>query len=295
MGDETDIQKMGGLARKMPHTAWTFGIATLAITGFVPLSGYWSKDAILGAALFSHNPAWERVGPLAYGLGTAAALGTAFYMTRLYLLVFSGSPRTPAAEKAHESSPIMTVPLWILAGLSAVALVLALPGHGTWSELFQRYMEPIFARGTARLRGMGFLHEGDHPAWPYLAAWGVAALGTLVAVVFYRGPATGAPDALARRLRPLYRLAVDKFRVDELYDFVLLRPFALLARGLWRAVDTILIDGLVNGVGRAAAALGSFFRTFQNGDLQRYAALMAVAAAVVLGTVVLTVLGTGGH
>jgi NADH-quinone oxidoreductase subunit L len=297
MGDETDIQKMGGLWRKMPHTAWTFGIATLAITGFVPLSGYWSKDAILGAALFAHNPAWVEVGTIAYVLGSLAALGTAFYMTRLFLLTFVGEPRTPAAEHAHESSPVMTVPLWILAGLSVVALVLALP-HDVGAlpgELFQRYLEPNFARGTARLRGLGFLHEGEHPAWPYFAAWGIAALGTFVAWAFYAGPARRAPDALASRLGPLYRFTLDKFRVDELYEAVVLNPFRLLARGLWRFVDVFLVDGLVNGVGRSAAALGAKFRTFQNGDLQRYAAVMALAAAVILTTVVWTVVGTGGR
>jgi NADH-quinone oxidoreductase subunit L len=296
MGDETDIRKMGGLARKMPHTAWTFGIATLAITGFVPLSGFWSKDAILGAALFTHNPAWEAVGPVAYALGSLAALGTAFYMTRLYLLTFAGAPRTPAAEHAHESSPVMTVPLMVLAVLSVVALLLALPVDVAIipDELFRRYLEPIFVRGTARLRGLGFLHEGEHPAWPFLAAWAIAAAGTFVAWAFYAGPARGAPAALATRFGALYRFTLDKFRVDELYDAVIVRPFRALARGLWRFVDVFLIDGIVNGVGRTAAALGAMFRTFQNGDLQRYAAVMALAAAVILGTVAWTVLGPGG-
>ena len=296
MGDETDIRKMGGLASKMPQTAWTFGVATLAITGFVPLSGFWSKDAILGAALFAHNPAWLEVGPIAYALGSLAALGTAFYMTRLYLLTFAGAPRTPAAEHAHESSPVMTVPLWILAGLSVVALVLALPGDigALPADLFRGYLEPIFVRGTARLRGLGFLHEGEHPAWPYFAAWAIAAAGTLVAWAFYAGPARGAPAALATRFGALYRFTLDKFRVDELYDAVIVKPFRMLARGLWRFVDVFVIDGIVNGVGRTAAGLGAMFRTFQNGDLQRYAAVMALAAAVIVGTVAWTLLGTGG-
>ncbi|MGE5414475.1 MAG: NADH-quinone oxidoreductase subunit L, partial [Syntrophomonadaceae bacterium] len=86
MGDETDIRKMGGLWRKMPHTFWPFAIATVAITGVLPFSGFFSKDAILGGALFSHNPAWPWVGETAYVLGSIAALGTAFYMTRLVVL-----------------------------------------------------------------------------------------------------------------------------------------------------------------------------------------------------------------
>jgi NADH-quinone oxidoreductase subunit L len=295
MGDETDVQKMGGLARRMPHTALTFGVATLAITGFVPLSGFWSKDAILGAAHGVRNPAWAAVGPVAFWLGSAAALGTAFYMTRLYLLTFAGAPRTPAAEHAHESSPVMTVPLWILALLSVAGLLLALPGDGAFSELFRRHLEPVFLRGTNRLRGMGFLpHEGGSHVMLYVQAWGIAAAGTAVAWALYAGPARGWPAALASRFRTLYRFTLDKFRVDELYDLVLLRPFATLARGLWRAVDVFVVDGIVNGVGRSAVALGAVIRTFQTGDLQRYAALMALAAAVVLSSVVWTVLGSGG-
>ncbi|WP_242353454.1 MULTISPECIES: NADH-quinone oxidoreductase subunit L [Anaeromyxobacter] len=292
MGDETDIRKMGGLLKKMPHTAATFGIATLAITGFVPLSGFWSKDAILGNALFSHNPAWHQVGEIAYVLGTLAALGTAFYMSRVFFLTFVGKPRTHAAEHAHESSPVMTIPLWILAILSIVATVLALPVHGQLGHLFERFVEPVFAAGTARLLAVEHLHAGEHPAWPYFAAWGVAALGTLVAWTMYAGPALEAPRKLALAFPRLYRFAYDKFRVDELYEFLVIEPLRYLAYILWRIVDVFAIDGLfVNGVARAVGAAGSMFRVAQNGDLQRYAAVMAVAAAVILWTV----LGAGGR
>ncbi|MGC4000389.1 MAG: NADH-quinone oxidoreductase subunit L [Anaeromyxobacter sp.] len=291
MGDETDIRKMGGLLRKMPHTAATFGVATLAITGFVPLSGFWSKDAILGGALFSHNPAWHQVGLVAYVLGTVAALGTAFYMTRLYALAFFGRPRTHAAEHAHESSPVMTAPLWILAILSVVALVLALPGHGPLSELFARYTEPVFGVATGRLRSVGHLHAGDHPAWPYLAAWAVAAVGTVAGYLMYAGAWTRIPAWFTATFRRTYRFTADKFRVDELYAVLVVEPFRFIAGALWRVVDVIIIDGIVNGIGRGARAIGSIFRVVQNGDLQRYAAIMALAAAAILWAV----LGAGGR
>jgi NADH-quinone oxidoreductase subunit L len=292
MGDETDIRKMGGLARKMPWTALTFGISTLAITGFVPLSGFWSKDAILGGALFSHNPAWHQVGPIAYALGAAAALGTAFYMSRLFFLTFVGRPRTHAAEHAHESSPIMTVPLAVLATLAVVAVALALPGHGSYSEVFKHFTEPAFAAGTARLLRAEHLHAGDHPSWPYFAAWALAALGTGFAWLMYVGPWRGAPEKLARGFPATYRFALDKFRVDELYDLLIIEPTRYAAYILWRVVDVFAIDGLlVNGIARLVGFTGSVFRVAQNGDLQRYAAIMAVAAAVILWTV----LGVGGH
>jgi NADH-quinone oxidoreductase subunit L len=291
MGDETDIRKMGGLRARMPHTHWTFLVSTIAITGVLPLSGYWSKDAILGGALFSHNPAWPAVGPLAWGLGSLAALGTAFYMSRLYFLTFAGAPRTHAAEHAHESSPLMTVPLMILAALAVVAAVLGLPGHSAVSELFAHYVEPVFAPGTARLLAVGHLHAGAHPAWPFLVASALAALGTWVAWQMYGGAWSAVPGRIAAGFPRTYRLVVDKFRVDEFYGLLVVEPLKAVSRVLWRVVDVFAIDGvLVNGVARLVGVLGGFVRLVQNGDVQRYAAVMAIAAAVILWTV----LGVGG-
>jgi NADH-quinone oxidoreductase subunit L len=292
MGDETDIRKMGGLAKHMPQTHWTFLVATIAATGILPLSGYWSKDAILGSALFSHNPAWHQVGPIAYAIGSLAALGTAFYMTRLYWLTFQGAPRTPQAEHAHESSPVMTVPLMVLAVLATVAAVLGFPhGFGALSELFQHSISPVFADGTARLLQIGHLHSGDHPAWPFFAAWGIAAVGTAIAWAMYAGPWKAAPAALAKAWPWTYRFMYDKFRVDELYQLVVIGPLEWTARVLWKVVDVFAIDGvLVNGTAKAVGLTGRVVRLVQNGDLQRYAAIMAVAA----GAIIWTVLGTGG-
>ena len=295
MGDETDIRKMGGLARKMPHTHWTFLLATVAATGIVPLSGFWSKDAILGNALFSSNPAWQRVGPIAYAIGSLAALGTAFYMTRLYWLTFLGKPRTPAAEQAHESSFTMTVPLMVLAVLAAVALVLGLPhGFGPVSELFSTYIAPVFAPGTERLYSpeVGHLHAGEHPAWPYFAAWAIAVGGSAIGFVMYGRGWLKLPAALATALPRTYRLMADKFRVDELYEAAVIGPLRATARTLWRVADVFLIDGLVvNGIPRLIGFLGSALRLAQNGDVQRYAAFMALAAVAILWSV----LGMGGQ
>jgi NADH-quinone oxidoreductase subunit L len=288
MGDETDIRKMGGLFKKMPETAITFGISTLAITGFVPLSGFWSKDAILGNAFFSHNPAWHEVGQIAYYLGIAAALGTAFYMSRLYILTFFGTPRTHAAEHAHESSKAMTVPLMVLALAAVVALVLALPG----SMVFEHYLAPVFDAGTQRLLAVGHFHHGAHPSWPYFVAWGIAAAGTLVAYLMYLGALSSAPASLAASFPRLYQFTVDKFRVDELYAAVILEPVKTLAYLLWRIVDVFAIDGfIVTVLARGTAWVSSVVRIAQNGDVQRYAALMAVAAAAILWTVI----GSGGR
>jgi NADH-quinone oxidoreductase subunit L len=293
MGDETDIRKMGGLFKKMPWTAGTFLVATCAITGIVPLSGFFSKDAILGGAHASVNPAAPWVGPTAYAIGSLAALGTAFYMSRLYFLTFFGKPRTHAAEHAHESSPVMWGPLVVLAFLSVVALWLGLPGI----EPFARYTEPVFASGIERLQEVGQLPREAHEGLgPYLIAWLIAAGGTFVAVLFYMAPLTQVPAKLAQTFPRLYRFAYDKFRVDELYQLLVIEPTRFLAYILWRIVDVFAIDGLlVNGVARFVGFTGSVFRLAQNGDVQRYAAIMAVAAAVVLMSVLWPVLAVGGH
>ncbi len=284
MHEDTDIRNMGGLWKKMPHTAKTFLIATLAITGIVPLSGFFSKDAILAGALFSENHALPWAGKLAYALGTLAAAGTAFYMVRLFALTFAGKPRTPAAEHAHESSPVMHVPLWALAILSVVALVLGLPKFevfGHWGELFGEFMHPVFAQATE------LLGIEEHVAlWPFAVAWGIALVFGWTAWQMYAGAWRAAPERIARGFPALYRFTLDKFRVDELYDLVVIRPIRGIAWALWRFVDAFLIDGvLVNGSARLAGFLGRVFRVVQNGDAQRYAAVMAVAAAVILWSV----------
>ena len=303
MGDETDITKMGGLWKRMPHTALTFAIATLAITGALPLSGFWSKDAILGGALESLNPAWPAVGKIAYAIGSLAALGTAFYMTRLFVLTFLGQPRTHAAEHAHESSKVMTVPLWILAVGSVAGVAIAWPFE--WparrlADVFQVLTSQVFRSAAREVQSgasqvaqrLGEVHVfGEHATWPYLLAWALALLGTLLGYVLYAGALRELPARLARAAPGAYRFAVDKFRVDELYDLLVVRPFEWIAFVLWSVVDVGIIDGLVNGVGRAASGVASVVRVFQNGDLQRYAALMAVAAAIILGLA----LGMGGH
>jgi NADH-quinone oxidoreductase subunit L len=99
------------------------------------------------------------------------------------------------------------------------------------------------------------------------------------------------PERLARALPGLHRFTVDKFRVDEAYDLLVVRPFAWFSMVCWKVIDVGIIDGLVNGVARVAAWIASIVRLFQNGDLQRYAAIMVVAAAILLGLA----LGAGGH
>ena len=128
--------------------------------------------------------------------------------------------------------------------------------------------------------------------WPFVVAWGIAVLAGGCAWLMYAGAWRTAPARVARALPGLYRFVLDKFRVDELYDALVVRPVRGIAYWSWRLVDSVLIDGiLVNGSARTVAFFGRAFRGIQNGDAQRYAALMALAAAVIL----FVVLGAGGR
>jgi NADH-quinone oxidoreductase subunit L len=290
MHDDLDIRNMGGLWKRMPSTAKTFLVGTLAITGIVPLSGFFSKDAILAGALFSHNAAWPAVGKWAYGIGTLAAAGTSFYMVRAFALAFAGKPRTHTAEHAHESEWTMTLPLWILAFLSVAALVLGLPpwlvGHH-YAELFQQFTNPVFGRAY-RILGI----EEHNVIWPYAVAWAVALVPGWLAWQMYAGSMKGFPDRFVAAFPGFFRLVSDKFRIDELYDFVILTPVKRIAHGLWRTIDVFLIEGVfVNGVPRAVYAIGDVVRGWQNGNLQRYATVIAIGAAAILWAV----LAAGGN
>jgi len=290
---EQDIQKMGGLRKYMPSTRTTFLVATVAITGILPISGFFSKDEILGQALHtrafsfltltpngSAHLTW--LGPLVYAVGSFAAFLTSFYMWRCYFLTFSGEYRGPESVHPHESSSVMTLPLWILAALSVVGLVLGLPQawvHGTGLQhwTWEHFSEGVFSRprGGAPEEFSPYLGYGI----ALIVGW--AGWACSYALFFKRGLA--GDELLTARVHGLRRALANKLYVDELYDFVVVRPFWALARGLFRVVDATLIDGVfVNGIPALIAWVGAMARRFQNGDVQRYLAVTALGVAALL-------------
>jgi len=289
---EQDLTRMGGLRKYMASTRTTFLIATVAITGVVPISGFFSKDEILGQtamyvfeAIFgSAESTWyqRRVVALIYVIGSAAAFLTSFYMWRCYFLTFSGEYRGPPDVHPHESPPLMTIPLWILAALSIAALVLGLPSswvHGTALEhwTWEGFTEGLFASPRS-----GSAEEFS----PYLG-YGIALIvgwagwAASYALYYQRGLAG---DALvAARTGAFRRALVHKLYLDEFYDWLVVRPLWKFARGLWSVVDRTLIDGLfVNGIPQTIAWSGALARRFQNGNVQRYAAVTAVGVAALV-------------
>jgi len=286
---EQDMARMGGLRRSgLKHTAITFVIATIAITGILPFSGFFSKDEILARALNTRSfdfltlgwqgPRLTFLGPAIYALGTLTALITSFYMWRCYLLTFEGEYRGPREVHPHEAPWVMTVPLWALAALSIVGAVIVLPGHDL-SFTWEHFTEGVFAR-TRGAAPAERLPEIVAFAIALAVAW--AGFGAAWALYAPQLALTG-EERLARATPGIHKALVAKLYVDELYDRIIVKPLWGTARALWRIVDATLIDGLlVNGPAQLVAAVGSVARRFQNGDVQRYAAVTALGVAILV-------------
>ncbi|MCX8154909.1 MAG: NADH-quinone oxidoreductase subunit L [Verrucomicrobiae bacterium] len=271
---EQDIWKMGGLRRRMPLTWVTFLLATLALCGLPPLSGFYSKDAILAAAQ-------EKTGLFLLAVGTAGL--TSFYMFRLVFAAFCGAPRSDKVEHAHESPAIMTVPLVLLAALSVAGGVLGIPA-------FLSKMPDLAGAGgmataqtqtAAPASGLwAMLIEPFHHA-PKVAALGLAAslFGLLAAWLLY---GKGGKDPLPASLGVLSRLMRDRFVLDEIYEGIIYLTHDALARlAAW--VDTWIIAGLgVRGTHGATELTGRALRLLHTGNVQTYAFLFAAGLVVVL-------------
>jgi NADH-quinone oxidoreductase subunit L len=287
LSGELDLRKMGGLRHQMRTTWLTFLVATLAISGVPGLSGFFSKDAILAGA---------RQGPLGdprlYWLATVTAGLTAFYMFRALFMAFHGASRVePALEPhVHESGGKMTRPLLVLAFFSVVAGYVSLPkalGGGEW---FHHYLQPVFASSEALLSSTAAPAAGHAPSG--LAVMGTSVLfagaGFLLAYLGYV-KFTGLPSRLTEYFQGTYQLLVNKYYVDEVYDWLIVRP---LRRGsevfLWRIVDAAAIDGLlVNGSAQATAGAGNLLRRMQSGNLRSYATWVLLGAVLWLGYILL--------
>jgi len=278
LNGELDIHKMGGLRHRMPITAWTFLIASLAISGIFPFAAFFSKDLIL-------EQAFERGHLLPWGLGVLAAGLTAFYVFRPWFHAFCGESRlTPELEHhVHESPPVMTFPLVVLAVLATVGGWVGLPHGWLWGNPFVHYLEPSVA--SLPEAAHGGLHAS--PLLLMLLTSTIAVLGIAAAWAMYGRPGDVAGRMLARA-RGLHELLFHKWWVDELYDLLVVRPYVALSNGFWKLVDSRIIDGAVNGIGTLFVAAGRTGRLAQSGLAQSYLVLMLLGA---VGLVVALVRG----
>jgi NADH-quinone oxidoreductase subunit L len=269
LGGEQDLRKMGGLAPRMVTTTITMAIGAAGLAGVPGLAGFFSKDEILHAAFAGHHR-------VAWGLLVVGAFMTAFYSFRLLFLAFLGGPRMSreVAHHIHESPPSMTIPLVVLAVLTVLAgWAVGVPSaHGT---RFARFMAPVFG-----------LHEEEASG---LVTYMLLVLNVLVAVggialawVMYAA-APVRPETIGRPRTALHTLLLNAWYVDALYDRLIVRPLYALSAFMARVVDAGMIDGAVNGTGRAVVAWAAGLRRLQTGYVVNYALTMLVGAVVLVG------------
>ena len=286
-GGEQDMRKMGGLRMYAPWTFLTMSIATLAIAGFPPLAGFFSKDEILWKAFSSEHGSW-----VFWLIGVVTAFITSFYMFRLWFLTFLGDYRGAEVDAhgtahaahghghdghglPHESPMVMIVPLAILAVLSFV---------GGWVGIgnrFENFLAPVFHAGVATTEAAA---ESGH-AELYLTLVSVAAafLGLYLAyMLYYRKPEL--PQKIADSLGRYYQTVVHKYYIDELYAAVFVKPLIDgSSRILWQGVDRKIIDAAVNDSADGARHVSDEVRHMQSGNLRSYAGWIAAGAAAVIG------------
>jgi NADH-quinone oxidoreductase subunit L len=294
---EQDLTRMGGLRRRMPVTAYTMLVGVLAIAGTPLFSGWYSKDLILsnamGFALHHSQHAALFVVPL-----VTAGL-TAFYMFRLWLLTFAGEGRSEAAAHAHESPSVMTLPLIVLAVFS----VCVAWGWPLWDP-HASYLAHLLEKGLPGPAHGLALEDTTHSAgWLALAA---AAAGFGLAVLMY-GVRRIDPALVRDRAGAVYAFLKEKWRFDELYDAVFVRPAVALGYGTARfdkraapaeqadladrTVNVSSLDGVLNAIGLGTFSVGRRLRQAQSGFIRRYVTALLLAAVALCGLVVLAYVG----
>jgi NADH-quinone oxidoreductase subunit L len=288
--DAQDMRNMGGLARYMPVTATLMGIATLAIAGVPPFSGFFSKDEILAAAYTAGQT--DPLFKLYWAFGIAAAGLTAFYMARLMAMTFFGANRTGGEEQKHlhEAPWIMTGPLVVLGLLSLAGGVLNLPAFVGGNQWLEHWLEPITAAGhAAREAGHALPAELPHQTELLLIVFAVlvALAGLFVGWrATLRQPIADAHHAAPER--GYWKILYRKYYIDEIYDAAIVRPLMFISRAfLWKKVDQGLIDGAgVNGAADLSRATGWLGSRLQNGQVGLYVALFVVGALYVIAAAI---------
>jgi NADH-quinone oxidoreductase subunit L len=272
LSGELDMRKMGGLKKYLPRTYPVFLIGAVAIAGVPFLSGFFSKDAILTQAFAQRQY-------LVWLLGISGAVLTAFYMFRLIFLTFHGKERIEPEAKAHvhESPPVMTIPLMVLAFFSIVAGYAGLPlVVGEKANLFFAFLDPVMHAGHEAHLKIG-------TEWLLiLISTAVALLGIFIAYLFYIRD-TSLPHALVRRFPRLYRLLYNKYYVDEIYNAVIVNPLLEGSDWIYGHFDVKVIDGAANGAADTTGFLSRWFSRFQTGWLKDYALIFLLGVIILLG------------
>jgi NADH-quinone oxidoreductase subunit L len=318
LGGEQDMRRMGGLRPLIGKTFWVMTIATVAIAGIPPLSGFFSKDEILGATFASPYG-----GPVLWVIGVITAGLTSFYMFRLWFMTFFGKSRSgeveageaahataapaPAGHTAashsddhggvHESPWVMLAPLMVLALGSFIAGWVGVPeflgGHNEIGHFLAPAIQtpgdvygaaPVIARAAEQS-----MEIAENPGLELALAGisvAVALFGFYAAwVLYYKSPEL--PDRITARIHGIYLMVLHKYYVDEGYGALFVKPLlALSTLVFWKGIDQGIIDGMVNGAGAASKNIGSELRRMQSGNIRSYAAWVAAGGALVIAYMV---------
>ncbi len=269
--EQTDVEEMGGLARKMPLTAAAFTIGALSMAGLVPLSGFWVKDDVL-LSVFDH----QNIG--VYILVALSVVLTALYMARVAILVFTGEPRNRHAyEHAHEASPSMAAPLVILAGLTLVAGFVAFDGVGRLLGFPGGIGQFVFTEEGEVFRVSG---------WVVATSTVLALVGLAGGYYFWWGTAERA-RLVAERVPQVYRALRNKYYMDDLYQAMIDRV-VLVFSGLVSWFDrNVVNDTGVNGAAETTRFTGYLLKFQQTGRMPNY------ALAIIVGVITLVLIAFG--
>ena len=263
-----DMRKMGGLRKYMPTTFYTFLIAGLAISGIPGFAGFFSKDEILANGYFTnHRILWL--------VGVITAFLTALYIFRLIFMTFYGEPRMEKEIKyhIHESPRTMTIPLIILAFFSAVGGYISLPEFISKHSVWRSYIDKIILNKKELI----FNHITEINLT--LLSSSLAILGILFAWYLYVKNRK-LPVILSEKSGILYDLSLNKYYIDEIYEFVFINPVVYGSEGIYQWFDLGVIDGIVNGAGKLSKVVGKVLSYFQTGFLRDY--IYHILAGIIL-------------
>jgi NADH-quinone oxidoreductase subunit L len=291
---EQDIRNMGGLKRYLPITYWTFLIGSLAIAGVPGLAGFFSKDEILFETFREGH--W-----IFWSIGIVTSLLTATYMFRLVFLTFHGERRDEHAAHQHHSGshlhdapPAMAMALVVLAIGSVLAGYVGVPHALGGENRLATWLEPSFqpprtaaavevfeAEPEAAVEGEA--EEAGLELQLMAVSSAVALIGIgLAAFIWLRR--RDIADTMSRNFAGLYRLLLNKYYVDEVYDAAVVKPIQVASQdALWRGLDVRVVDGAVNGTGALVAAGSNLLRRLQTGSVRAYAGSMFVGVVLILG------------